>query len=137
MVARLTTNEAAGRCITDLIAESFDSLEAVAGAVEEGRDRWSVAIYFRDPPNETAIRGLVALAAGHEAGNALTFETTAPLDWVKASLSGLAPVTAGRFMIHGAHDRARIPVNRIGIEIEAALAFGTGHHGTTRGCLMA
>ncbi len=50
---------------------------------------------------------------------------------------GLAPVSAGRFVIHGAHDRARVPINRIGIEIEAALAFGTGHHGTTRGCLLA
>ena len=48
-----------------------------------------------------------------------------------------APVRAGRFVVHGAHDRARVPVNAIGIEIEAALAFGTGHHGTTRGCLLA
>jgi ribosomal protein L11 methyltransferase len=46
-------------------------------------------------------------------------------------------VAAGRFTVHGAHDRMRIPANRIGIEIEAALAFGTGHHGTTRGCLLA
>ena len=53
------------------------------------------------------------------------------------SLAGLRPVQAGRFIVHGAHDRARIPINRIGIEIEAALAFGTGHHGTTRGCLLA
>src|SRR5262249_52438702 len=57
-------------------------------------------------------------------------------DWVKASLDGLAPVEAGRFIVHGQHDRARVPINRIGIEIEAALAFGTGHHGTTRGCLL-
>jgi ribosomal protein L11 methyltransferase len=53
------------------------------------------------------------------------------------SLAGLPPVRAGRFVIHGAHDRARVPVNALGIEIEAALAFGTGHHGTTRGCLLA
>jgi ribosomal protein L11 methyltransferase len=46
------------------------------------------------------------------------------------------PVAAGRFLVHGSHDRNRVPVNRIGIEIEAALAFGTGHHGTTRGCLL-
>jgi ribosomal protein L11 methyltransferase len=56
---------------------------------------------------------------------------------VSESLAGLAPVAVGRFVVHGAHDRAGIPVNRIGIEIEAALAFGTGHHGTTRGCLVA
>ena len=49
----------------------------------------------------------------------------------------LAPVRAGRFIVHGAHDRARVQANDIGIEIEAALAFGTGHHGTTRGCLLA
>jgi ribosomal protein L11 methyltransferase len=58
-------------------------------------------------------------------------------DWVRASLQGLSPVAAGRFIVHGAHDRGRVPPHRIGIEIEAALAFGTGHHGTTRGCLLA
>jgi ribosomal protein L11 methyltransferase len=56
---------------------------------------------------------------------------------VRQSLAGLRPVAAGRFVVHGAHDRTRVPLNHIGIEIEAALAFGTGHHGTTRGCLLA
>jgi ribosomal protein L11 methyltransferase len=55
---------------------------------------------------------------------------------VKSSLEGLIPVHAGRFVVHGSHDRARVPPNKLGIEIEAALAFGTGHHGTTRGCLL-
>jgi ribosomal protein L11 methyltransferase len=45
-------------------------------------------------------------------------------------------VPAGRFVVHGAHDRERVPANKLAIEIEAALAFGTGHHGTTRGCLL-
>ncbi len=94
-------------------------------------------IHFVSPPNETAVRALIGLTAGAEAANALIFERVADKDWVKASLDGLAPVRAGRFVVHGSHDRTRIAPNRIGIEIEAALAFGTGHHGTTRGCLLA
>jgi len=96
-----------------------------------------VVIYFRTPPDENAVRALVAAAAGAEVAAELRFARVAQQDWVGASLAGLAPVAAGRFVVHGAHDRARVPVNRIGIEIEAALAFGTGHHGTTRGCLLA
>jgi ribosomal protein L11 methyltransferase len=96
-----------------------------------------VALHFSAPPNETAVRALVALVAGATAANALRFERVAAKDWVRASLAGLQPITAGRFFVHGAHDRVRVPANQIGIEIEAALAFGTGHHGTTRGCLLA
>ena len=61
----------------------------------------------------------------------------APRDWVRKSLEGLPPVRAGRFVVHGAHDRDFVAPNDIGITIEAGLAFGTGHHGTTRGCLLA
>jgi ribosomal protein L11 methyltransferase len=137
VVARLVTDEATARAITEGLAESFDALEAVASAQIDGPGRWTVAIHFRDPPNQAAIRALVALATGPEAANALAFSTIDAKDWVKASLEGLAPVGAGRFFVHGAHDRARVPINRVGIEIEAALAFGTGHHGSTRGCLVA
>jgi ribosomal protein L11 methyltransferase len=136
-VARLTTDEASARRLLDGLAETFDPDQAVVGAFEVAKDQWTVAIHFQVSPNETAVRALVALVGGPAAGNALAFERIAPRDWVKASLDGLAPVAAGRFIVHGAHDRARIPVNRLGIEIEAALAFGTGHHGTTRGCLLA
>lgn len=58
-------------------------------------------------------------------------------DWVTESLEAMPPVSAGRFVVFGGHDRHRIRPNRIGIEIEAAQAFGTGHHGTTWGCLKA
>jgi ribosomal protein L11 methyltransferase len=58
-------------------------------------------------------------------------------DWVRASLDGLKPVRAGRVLVHGSHDRHERRINDISIEIEAGLAFGTGHHGTTKGCLLA
>ena len=75
-------------------------------------------------------------AAGDEAARTIVFDTVEAKDWVKASLEDLVPVPAGRFVVHGRHDRDRVPPNKLGIEIEAALAFGTGHHGTTRGCLL-
>jgi len=136
-VAQLAADEATARRVMDVVSESFDPLAAVAGASEDGPDRWTVAIHFRDPPNETAVRALIALAAGADAANGVAFETTTPQDWVKASHEGLRPIEAGRFVVHTAHYRARAPKNRIAIEIEASLAFGTGHHGTTRGCLLA
>jgi ribosomal protein L11 methyltransferase len=126
----------AGR-IFDGLAESFDSTATAVVACDHGDGRWTISLHFREPPNETAVRALVALTAGAEIANAFQFEASAAKDWVQASLAGLAPVEAGRFVVHGAHDRARMRPNRIGIEIEAALAFGTGHHGTTRGCLLA
>src|SRR5205809_3068544 len=137
VVARISIDAGKARHVFGDIAASFDSPDAVTAAFEDGHGEWTIAIHFRAPPNETAVRALVALAAGAETANALVFETITTRDWVKASLEGLAPVTAGRFVVHGAHDRARIGINRIGIEIEAALAFGTGHHGSTRGCLLA
>ena len=80
---------------------------------------------------------MIALAGDEQSASTVVVERVAPRDWVKESLAGLKPVTAGRFIVHGAHDRARVPGHCIGIEIEAATAFGTGHHGTTRGCLLA
>jgi ribosomal protein L11 methyltransferase len=136
-VARLSTDGATARKIGDAIAEHFEADAVAASSVEEADGRWSLALHFRDPPDEPAVRALVAAAAGDEAAAALVFEMLAATDWVRQSLDGLTPVEAGRFVVHGAHARARVHANRIGIEIEAALAFGTGHHGTTRGCLIA
>src|SRR2546430_13002804 len=85
-VARLAADEATAHRIIDLVMESYDPLAAVAGVSEDGPGRWAVAIHFRDPPNETAVRALVALSAGAEAANKLWFETTTPKDWVKAKI---------------------------------------------------
>jgi ribosomal protein L11 methyltransferase len=136
-IALLETDEQSAHHIVDLFAESFATEETAVSRVDIGAGRWRVAMHFRAAPDEKVIRALTAAAAGNAAAKALRFERVAAKDWVRESLAGLAPVSAGRFIVHGAHDRARIPHNRIGIEIEAALAFGTGHHGTTRGCLLA
>jgi len=134
-VARLITDASSAGKIGDALAEVPDAI--AVSAFEEPDGRWSLALHFRDPPDQAAVRAMIAAAAGAAAATALQFEMLAPTDWVRRSLEGLAPVEAGRFVVHGAHARARVRANRIGIEIEAALAFGTGHHGTTRGCLLA
>lgn len=135
---RVALPEKAARRVADLVVETFDPAEAASAAFEnEATGLWEVEVYFAAEPNRDAIRELVRIAAGDEAATAAEFDTLAEKDWVKASLEGLTMVEAGRFLIHGGHDRGRVPLNRIGIEIEAALAFGTGHHGTTRGCLLA
>jgi ribosomal protein L11 methyltransferase len=136
-VARLACDEPTARKLAAALGESLDAENAVCGAFEGDGGQWQVAIHFRTPPDEAALRALVTLAAGETAASALILEAVPDTDWVARSLAGLAPVTAGRFTVYGAHDRARIATNRIGVEIEAALAFGTGHHGTTRGCLLA
>ena len=135
---RLALPEKAARRVADLVVETFDPAEAASAAFEnEATGLWEVEVYFAEEPNQDSIRELVRIAAGDEAAAAAEFDTLAEKDWVKASLEGLTMVEAGRFLVHGGHDRGRVPLNRIGIEIEAALAFGTGHHGTTRGCLLA
>jgi ribosomal protein L11 methyltransferase len=136
-VARLTCDESTARRLASYLSESLDSEDAACAAFEGDDGRWQLAVHFRAAPDEAGLRELVGIAAGAAAAKALTLERISGADWVAQSLAGLKPVRAGRFVIHGAHDRARPKPNDIGIEIEAALAFGTGHHGTTYGCLLA
>jgi ribosomal protein L11 methyltransferase len=136
-VATLITAEQSAHRIAAVVSESYDGDEVAVALVDAGAGRWRVEIHFRRPPDENSLRALTASAAGAAAAKAVSFDVVEAAEWVRDSLAGLAPVSAGRFIVHGAHDRAGIPANRIGIEIEAALAFGTGHHGTTRGCLVA
>jgi len=137
VAARIETDEQTAHRIADIVAERFAAEDVAVSLSDAGGGRWQVAIHFRAAPDDDAVRQAVAAAAGTRAAAALRFEHVVATDWVRDSLAGLKPVAAGRFLVYGAHDRARIPVNCIGIEIEAALAFGTGHHGTTCGCLLA
>jgi ribosomal protein L11 methyltransferase len=129
-------DEHTAKGIVDALTEVFFEGQAAIAAFERPDGRWDVTVHFADPPDQPLVREIVANAAGQEAAAGITFDTVEAKDWVKASLEDLVPVPAGRFVIHGQHDRPRIPPNKLGIEIEAALAFGTGHHGTTRGCLL-
>ena len=129
-------SEAAAKHVVDLLTEVFFEGQAAIAAFERPDGRWDIIAHFAEPPDQPLVRELVVNAAGTDAAQTIIFDTIEAKDWVKASLEDLVPVPAGRFMVHGAHDRPRVPPNKLGIEIEAALAFGTGHHGTTRGCLL-
>jgi len=143
-VMRLSCGEAAARNIADIIVESFDPVTTAASAFAEMPDLsspgsssgWIAEAYFGTPPDEEKVRALIAVVAGDAAARSAAFTTIGVRDWVASSLAGLKPVRAGRFLIHCAHERGSARPNDIAIEIEAALAFGTGHHGTTQGCLL-
>jgi ribosomal protein L11 methyltransferase len=130
---QLVTDEATAQRIMDAAAETLADVAVSMLAQPDGH--WVVELHFAQASHSDAVRELVRDTTGSDA--ALTISPVAARDWIKASLEGLPPVPAGRFVVHGSHHRGRVPHNRIAIEVEAALAFGTGHHGTTRGCLLA
>jgi len=111
-------------------------LEGAAYSIlEEDEDAqiWRIDAYpVSDEQAEAFRRALRAFPA-----LAVRTEPLADADWLAMALSGLPPVRAGRFFVYGLHDRGRIPHNAVGLRIEAGAAFGTGHHGTTVGCLLA
>lgn len=137
-VIRLDLDEATARRVSDVLEEAFPFGEVSISAFETGPDAWRVEVYGSPEMEAQELACAMREALGPEAAG-LKLEAGAidEHDWVAKSLEGLKPVPAGRFVVHGSHDRDKIPEDAIAIEIEAALAFGTGHHGTTRGCLIA
>jgi ribosomal protein L11 methyltransferase len=129
-------SEQTARRVIDLLTESFFEGQAAIAAFEGPGGRWDITVHFAEAPDQALIRYLIGIAAGDDVAQDISFDTIEAKDWVKAALENHVPVPAGRFIVHGQHDRARVAPNKLGIEIEAALAFGTGHHGTTRGCLL-
>lgn len=101
--------------------------------IEDGSGRWEVGAYFIEAPDEI---GLALLAAAHQAAEFVISELP-ETDWVAKVRRDLSPVRAGRFYVHGSHDADTVPADVEPLLIEAAMAFGTGHHGTTKGCLEA
>jgi len=101
--------------------------------MEDGSGLWEVAAYFTDAPDDIE---LALLAKMHGARDFIISEVP-DTDWVAKVRRDLSPVEAGRFFVYGGHDADKLPEGKIGLLIEAAMAFGTGHHGTTLGCLRA
>lgn len=103
--------------------------------LDEKQDLHEISVYAEDDPD--AVRAKITEILRHALPSPppIEQEMLPDIDWVSRSLEGLAPVRSRRFLVHGSHDRARKRIGDIGIEIEAGQAFGTGHHGTTSGCL--
>ncbi|WP_298972149.1 50S ribosomal protein L11 methyltransferase [uncultured Roseobacter sp.] len=101
--------------------------------VEDGSGLWEVGAYFTETPDDTALT-LLATAMG---AKPFVISELPETDWVAHVRRELAPVAAGRFFVYGSHDADKVPASCEPLLIEAAMAFGTGHHGTTLGCLRA
>jgi ribosomal protein L11 methyltransferase len=102
--------------------------------VDEARDLQEISLYADGDVDEAEQR-MHAVLEELSLPKTVEREALPDVDWVALSLEGLKPVRAGRFFVHGAHDRQKRRSGDLAIEIEAGLAFGTGHHGTTAGCL--
>jgi len=101
--------------------------------IEDDSGLWEVGGYFAAQPDAIS---LVLLETAFESSR-FAVSKIPPEDWVSKVRRELRPISAGRFLLHGAHDAGDAPPSAIRLRIEAAMAFGTGHHGTTRGCLHA
>jgi len=127
------------RAVAEAAAAVLDAdpvLEAATYSIleeDEDHDVWRIDAFPTTTEEADALRGRLAAFPGL----VVTVEALADADWLAMSLSGLPPVRAGRFFVYGAHDQGRIPANAVALRIEAGAAFGTGHHGTTVGCLLA
>ena len=101
--------------------------------LEDSSGEWEVGAYFYEKPDEISI--LILQNAFEAAGFAIS--EIPETDWVAKVKRELSPVEAGRFFVFGKYDSKKLPKDRVGLLIEASMAFGTGHHGTTKGCLLA
>ncbi|HEY3950894.1 50S ribosomal protein L11 methyltransferase [Phenylobacterium sp.] len=127
---RAEAEAAAGAIDADPATESltYSILEE-----DEAHDVWRIDAF---PTSEGEQAALAAILAGFPALRVVS-DKLADADWLAMALSGLPPVRAGRFFVYGAHDKGLVPPNAVALRIEAGAAFGTGHHGTTEGCLSA
>ncbi len=127
-----------GQDAAEALAEAMEDLSPEPTGVgvfeiEDGSGLWEVGGYFLESPDEIALL-LLAAAWGAQP---FVLSELPEIDWVAKVRRELSPVEAGRFFVYGSHDADKVPPGRIPLLIEATVAFGTGHHGTTLGCLRA
>ena len=132
----LTTLE--GEDAANALAQAIEKMEPEPTGVgvfeiEDDSGLWEVGAYFLEGPN-TAVLELLAMAFG---AKPFALSELPEIDWVAKVRRELSPVEAGRFFVYGSHDADKVPAGRVALQIEATVAFGTGHHGTTLGCLLA
>jgi len=133
----VSTTEKQAEDILDLLSEVFGEEDFAIGTteVDEKKDIWEASVYMMTE-DEAEVRSRIEEALKDTFPDAALLREVIPdVDWVVKSLEGLKPVRAGRFLVHGSHDRDKVRSGDIAIEIDAGQAFGTGHHGTTAGCL--
>ena len=132
----LTAPRGLARRVYALLEAAFeeDGFPVALTDIDEDAGIETVDLYVDGDGSAEAAR-LADLLSAEGIDAAFSRETLPDIDWVTKSLEGLKPVRAGRFLVHGSHDRDKVHANDLAIEIEAGLAFGTGHHGTTAGCL--
>ena len=127
-----------GREPAEALGEAMERLDPAPEGVgvfeiEDGAGLWEVGGYFTRAPDPA---GLALLAAAFGA-RPFAISELPETDWVAHVRRELAPVRAGRFFLYGSHDAGKVPGDAVALLVDAAMAFGTGHHGTTRGCLIA
>ena len=133
----ITTTEKLSEVVLDLMTDAFEDEGYAIATMEmdEKKDIWEASLYIDfDEEDDMRVRFADVVAARFPDA-VIEREVIPDVDWIAKSLEGLSPVRAGRFLVHGSHDRDKVRLNDIAIEIDAGQAFGTGHHGTTAGCL--
>lgn len=133
----VSTTEKKAEQILDILSFCFGEEDFAVGTTEidEKKDIWEASVYML-AEDEAEVHARIAEALSEEFSEAVIEREIIPdIDWIAKSLEGLKPVRAGRFLVHGSHDRDKVRSGDIAIEIDAGQAFGTGHHGTTAGCL--
>jgi ribosomal protein L11 methyltransferase len=135
--ATIEAEASAAERIVLALEEAVEPEAVAVGLFDRGHGRFEIFAHYQEPPPREVLLRLIAQSAGDGELGALRIEALPQADWVTLSQGKRGPVAAGRFLVHGSHDRGRVARGRFSIEIDAGQAFGTAHHASTRGCLLA